>query len=60
MMVILRLVALLGLGSVGFCAVAWLLTRQRLWLDRALLALKITVALAVLFFIGMFIERFNA
>jgi hypothetical protein len=57
MLIALRIVALLGLGSVAACAIAWLLTRERVWLQRALLALKIAVGLAIFFFVVVIAER---
>jgi hypothetical protein len=57
MLIALRLVALLGFGSVAACAIAWLLTRNGVWLRRGLLALKISVGLAIVFFGGVIIER---
>ena len=60
MIAALRIVALLGLGAVGFCALAWLLTRDRVWLRRALLALKISVAVAIVFFGVVIVERLQA
>jgi hypothetical protein len=54
---LLRAVAvLLGLGVVG-CAAAWVLTRERKWLDRALLMLKIFVGTGLLFFGVLIVER---
>lgn len=60
MMPVLRLVALLGLGATGMCAIAWLLTRDRAWLRRALLALKISIGLAIVFFGVVIVERLQA
>jgi hypothetical protein len=60
MIALLRVVALLGLGSVGFCALAWLFTRDRAWLRRGLLALKVSVAVAVVFFGVVILERMQA
>jgi hypothetical protein len=60
MIALLRIVALLGLGSVGLCALAWLVTRDRVWLGRALLALKISVAVALVFFGVVIFERLQA
>ncbi|MFP5406410.1 MAG: hypothetical protein ACLGHY_08765 [Gammaproteobacteria bacterium] len=57
MMALLRLVALLGLGAVSACVIAWFFTRERRWLGRAMLAFKITLAVAVLFFAGVIGER---
>jgi hypothetical protein len=57
MLIALRIVALLGFGSVAACAVAWLFTRERVWLQRAWLALKISVALAIFFFAVVIVER---
>jgi hypothetical protein len=54
---LLRAVALvLGLGVVG-CAAIWVLTRERKWLDRALLMLKIFVGTGLVFFGVMFLDR---
>lgn len=60
MMIMLRIVAVLGFGATAFCALAWLVTRDRVWFGRALLALKISVGLAFVFFAGVFIERLQA
>lgn len=57
MMAALRLVALLGFGAVTLCVLAWFATRERYWLGRAMLALKISVGLAVVFFAGVIGER---
>jgi hypothetical protein len=54
---LLRGIALvLGLGVIG-TAVAWVVTRERKWLDRSLLLLKITVATGVVFFGVLLLER---
>jgi hypothetical protein len=60
MIALLRIVALIGFGSVGLCALAWLFTRDRVWLRRGLLALKVSVALAVVFFGVVILERLQA
>jgi hypothetical protein len=53
----LRIVALLiGLGVVG-CALAWIVTRERRWLDRALRLLTIGVITGLLFFGVLLLER---
>jgi hypothetical protein len=57
MMAVLRLVALLGFGAVSACVLAWFLTRERRWLGRAMLAFKISLGLAVVFFAGVIGER---
>ena len=44
----------------GLCALAWLVTRDRVWLGRALLALKISVAVALVFFGVVIVERLQA
>ena len=57
MLPLLRGIALvLGLGVIG-TAVAWVVTRERKWLDRSLLLLKITVATGVVFFGVLLLER---
>lgn len=57
MLPFLRGVALLlGLGVIG-TALAWVLTRERRWLDRSVLLLKITVATGFVFFGVLFLER---
>jgi len=43
------LIMLAALGVVGF-VVAWIFTRRRIYLDRALLVLKVTLAGALIFF----------
>jgi hypothetical protein len=54
---LLRAVAvLLGLGVIG-CAAIWVITRERKWLDRALLMLKIFVGTGLVFFGVLFFER---
>jgi hypothetical protein len=46
----LRIVAVLfGLGIAG-CALAWMFTRERRWLDRALRLLTIAVIAGLVFF----------
>jgi len=60
MMVALRILALVGFGAVALCALAWLLTRDRVWLRRGLLALKLTVGLAIVFFGIVIVERLQA
>lgn len=56
-MAFLRIVALLiGLGVVG-CALAWIVTRERRWLDRALRLLTIGVITGLLFFGVLLLER---
>lgn len=60
MMAILRIVALLGLGSVGLCAVAWLYTREPVWLRRMLLAFGVSAAVALVFFAVVIVERLQA
>lgn len=60
MMIALRIVALLGFGAVGLCALAWLVTRDRAWLRRGLLALKLSVGLAIVFFAVVIVERLQA
>jgi hypothetical protein len=56
-MVIFRLVfGLLLLGSLG-CFVAFVFTRERLWLTRGVRVLAATVIIGLLFFVGMMIER---
>ena len=60
MMIALRLVALLGLGAVAGCTLAWLFTRERRWLQRGLRALQITLAIAVVFFAIVIVERLQA
>jgi hypothetical protein len=57
MLIALRLVALVGLGAVAFCAICWLFTRKQVWLRRALAALKLSVALALVFFAVVIVER---
>lgn len=57
MMAILRIVAVLGLGSVGVCAIAWLYTREIVWLRRMLLAFGVSASVALVFFAGVIIER---
>jgi hypothetical protein len=47
----------LGLGSVGACAIAWLYTREPVWLRRMLLAFGVSAAVALVFFAGVIIER---
>ena len=59
MMIVLRLVALLGLGAVAGCAMAWLFTREPRWLRRALRALQVTVIIAVVFFGVVIVERLS-
>ena len=57
MMPLLRVVALLlGLGVIGSAAI-WVLTRERKWLDRSLLMLKIFVATGFVFFGVLIVER---
>ena len=57
MMPLLRVVALLlGLGVIGRAAI-WVLTRERKWLDRSLLMLKIFVATGFVFFGVLIVER---
>jgi len=57
MMPLLRFVALLlGLGVIGSAAI-WVLTRERKWLDRSLLMLKIFVATGFVFFGVLIVER---
>jgi hypothetical protein len=54
---VLRGVAmLLGLGVIGTAAL-WVVTRERKWLDRSLLLLKITVATGFVFFGVLIVER---
>jgi hypothetical protein len=60
MMAVLRIVALLGLGAVAGCALAWLLTREPVWLKRARLSLIVTIGLAVVFFTVLILERLQA
>ncbi len=57
MIVLLRIVFAAGmLVAVGY-AIAFLRTRRRVNLRRSLLALVITLGLALLFFAGMVVER---
>lgn len=60
MMAVLRIVALLGLGAVAGCTLAWLMTRDPVWLRRARLSLLVTIVLAVVFFTVLIIERLQA
>jgi len=54
---LLRAVAvLLGLGVIGSAAI-WVLTRERKWLDRSLLMLKVFVATGLVFFGVLIVER---
>ena len=56
-MAFLRVVAILfGLGIAG-CAVAWILTRERRWLDRSLRLLTIAVITGLVFFAVLLWER---
>jgi len=49
MMPILRAVAILiGLGVIG-CAATWVVTRERRWLDRAILLVKVGIGVGVVF-----------
>ena len=57
MMAVLRLVALLGLGTVAGCALAWIFTRERQWLLRARRALQVTIVVAFGFFAVVIVER---
>ena len=57
MLPLLRAVAiLLGLGVVVSAAM-WVVTRERKWWDRAILALKVGVAVGLVFFGVLAIER---
>jgi nitric oxide reductase large subunit len=57
MLPLLRIVALLlGLGVIGTAAL-WVLTRERKWLGRSLLLLKIAVATGFVFFGVLIFER---
>jgi hypothetical protein len=60
MMAVLRIVALIGLGAVAACAIAWLRTRDRIWLTRALRMLFVTLGSALLFFVVLVVERLQA
>lgn len=60
MMAVLRIVALLGLGSVAGCALAWLVTREPKWLRRARLSFLVTIGLAIVFFTVLILERLQA
>ncbi len=60
MMAVLRLVALLGLGTVAGCALAWLYTREPHWLLRARRALQVTIVVAFVFFAVVIVERLQA
>lgn len=60
MMAVLRLVALLGLGTVAGCALAWIFTRERQWLLRARRALQVTIVVAFVFFAVVIVERLQA
>jgi hypothetical protein len=53
----LRVVAiLLGLGVAG-CAAAWVVTRERKWLDRSLRLLTVAVVTGLVFFGVLLVER---
>lgn len=59
MLPLLRVVALLlGLGVIGSAAL-WVLTRDRRWLGRSLLMLKIFVATGFVFFGVLLVERLS-
>ena len=60
MMAVLRIVALIGLGAVAVCAIAWLRTRERVWLTRAVRMLFVSLGSALFFFVVLIIERLQA
>ena len=56
-MLLLRTVAILiGLGVIASAA-GWLLTGQRIWLDRALRLVKVGVLVGLVFFGILLLER---
>ena len=56
-MLLLRTVAILiGLGVIASAA-GWLLTGQRIWLDRALRLVKVGVLVGLVFFGVLLLER---
>ena len=57
MVVLLRLLAAMALIGPGGFLLAWLFTKNRLYLDRAFLAFKIMVGLAILVLGFMLLER---
>jgi hypothetical protein len=60
MMPLLRAVAiLLGLGVIA-CAAMWVVTRERRWLDRAILLVKVGVGVGLVFFGVLAVERLRS
>ena len=56
-MAFLRILAIvLGLGVAG-CAAAWIVTRERKWLDRSLRLLTVAVVTGLVFFGVLLLER---
>lgn len=56
-MLFLRIVAILiGLGA-AVCAAAWVFTGDRAWLGRSFLLLKVGVAVGLVFFGVLLLER---
>ena len=56
-MAFLRILAIvLGLGVAG-CAAAWIVTRERKWLDRSLRLLAVAVVTGLVFFGVLLLER---
>lgn len=56
-MAFLRVLAIVfGLGIAG-CALAWIVTRERRWLDRSVRLLRLAVITGLVFFAVLFWER---
>lgn len=56
-MAFLRVLAILfGLGIAG-CALAWIVTRERRWLDRSMRLLRLAVITGLVFFAVLLWER---
>lgn len=60
MMIILRIAALLALGAVAWCTVAWMRTGDRAWLRRAMRILVASLGGALLFFAVLTWDRLTA
>ncbi len=56
-MAFLRVLAIVfGLG-IASCALAWIVTRERRWLDRSVRLLRLAVITGLVFFAVLFWER---